>query len=328
MRAERLMRLTALLQRHRKLGAAELAWRLGVSERTVRRDIGALSAVGIPVYTEPGRGGGCAILGTFRTETSGLTTAEARALFGWAGRDGADDLGISPELTGALAKIAAGMGDSAATAAQSNSTIVHSDRRRWFTPPDEVPHLPTLRDAALRSKRLRLQYTPSGAARPRTRTVDPWGVVDHSGRWYLVAAHRGAARIYRVSRITSSRVIDDRARLPDDRTLAQVWADLRARFEMPPGSMGVELLVDQDAADEVRGPFRTLLVDDQLDEQVTGDGRLRWRATVRHRRRIVGFALTWADVAELTSPPEGIAAVRRAIAMASRRYPNRNPEVI
>ncbi|MBL0888967.1 HTH domain-containing protein, partial [Myceligenerans sp. I2] len=82
MRADRLLRLIALLQRHGKLGASRLAELLEVSERTVLRDMEALSAAGVPVYTERGRHGGCVLLDSFRTDASGLTAAEVQALFG------------------------------------------------------------------------------------------------------------------------------------------------------------------------------------------------------------------------------------------------------
>ncbi|MFT4288947.1 helix-turn-helix transcriptional regulator [Nocardioides sp.] len=70
MRADRLLRLLALLQRHRRITAARLAAELEVSERTVLRDMEALSAAGVPVYTEQGRGGGCVLLEDFTTRAA------------------------------------------------------------------------------------------------------------------------------------------------------------------------------------------------------------------------------------------------------------------
>src|SRR5665811_565343 len=132
MRADRLLRLLMLLQRHRRVTAAWLADELEVSERTVLRDMEALSAAGVPVYTERGRHGGCVLLDDFTTEATGITPAEAQALFAWSSRDTVADLGLGPALTSALIKIAATAPSGALADAEALGTIVHSDRRRWY----------------------------------------------------------------------------------------------------------------------------------------------------------------------------------------------------
>src|SRR3954453_12182821 len=80
MRADRLVATLLLLQTRKRLTAAEVAAELEVSERTARRDLEALSAAGIPVYALPGRGGGWELVGGARSDLSGLTGDEARAL--------------------------------------------------------------------------------------------------------------------------------------------------------------------------------------------------------------------------------------------------------
>ena len=85
MRADRLVAILLMLQRREQVTATEVAHELEVSERTARRDLEALSVAGIPVYSLPGRGGGWRLLGGARTDLSGLTAGEARALFLVAG---------------------------------------------------------------------------------------------------------------------------------------------------------------------------------------------------------------------------------------------------
>jgi len=81
MRADRLVAALLLMQSRGRVTATELASQLEVSVATARRDLEALSAAGIPVYPQPGRGGGWSLVGGARTDLSGLSATEAQALF-------------------------------------------------------------------------------------------------------------------------------------------------------------------------------------------------------------------------------------------------------
>src|ERR671915_254869 len=101
MRADRLVATLLLLQARGRVTAAEVAAELEVSLKTARRDLEALSLAGVPVYSTPGRGGGWELLGGARTDLSGLTATEARALFLLAGPAAA----AAPEVPSALRKL-------------------------------------------------------------------------------------------------------------------------------------------------------------------------------------------------------------------------------
>lgn len=81
MRADRLISVLLLLQRHGRVTAARLAEELGTSERTARRDLEALALAGVPVYSCRGRGGGWSLVDGARTDLSGMTATEVRGLF-------------------------------------------------------------------------------------------------------------------------------------------------------------------------------------------------------------------------------------------------------
>ncbi len=311
-----------LLQRHGRASASWLAEQLEVSERTILRDMEALSTVGVPVYTERGPHGGCRIMDGFTTDASGLTFAEAQALFAWGARESVADLGWGPDLTGALAKIAASVSAGAVEQAEALGAVLLSDRRRWFAAAEEVPLLPLLREAALSRRRVRLTYRSTRSRVAGVRTVDPWGLVDQSGVWYLVALHRGRERTFRVSRMGEAKILDEPARLPVEGDLATVWARLRAAFEEDRARpVSVEFLV----ADSIAGHFR-MVVSGQL---VTGTEIVvirrrgdheHWRMQLRAHRAVVAHALAWAPMVMAVAPAELVADIARQALVAVDSY--------
>ena len=322
MRADRLLRLIVLLQRHGRTSAGWLAEQLEVSERTILRDMEALSIAGVPVYTERGPHGGCRLLDGFTTDASGLTFTEAQALFAWTSRESVADLGLGPELTGALAKVAASASTGAVQRAESLGAVLLSDRRRWFAAAEQVPLLPLLRKAAESRRRVRLTYRGAGTPRPGIRTVDPWGLVDQSGAWYLVALHRRRERTFRVSRMVAAIVLDEPAQLPVEEDLATVWARLRANFERERARpVAVEFLVDDSIARDFRMVVGSQLVTGtDVDLIGKSGGRERWRMRLRAHRAVLAQALAWAPTVALVAPAELVADVGRQAHVAANLY--------
>ncbi|MDQ6692548.1 MAG: WYL domain-containing protein, partial [Candidatus Dormibacteraeota bacterium] len=231
MKSERLLALLLLLQAHGRMSAAQLASRLEVTERTIHRDIESLSLAGVPVYTERGRHGGCALLPGYRTDVSGLTGEEAKALFIFAGRGTVADLGLEPHLRGGLRKLMAALPEvSRAGAAQAQERVV-VDPRGWLRAPEEIPHLAVAQAAVWSGRRLRLRYRASGASEATERIVDPYGLVAKAGTWYLIAAQEGEPRLYRISRLEGAVELAEQALRPPDLDLEALWDTLRRRVE-------------------------------------------------------------------------------------------------
>ena len=137
MRADRLIAILLLLQQRERITASEVARELEVSERTARRDLEALSSAGVPVYAMPGRGGGWRLLGGARTDLSGLTAGEARALFLVAGPAST----ATPTVKAALRKLLRALPEPFREQAEAAATALVVDPRQWGSGQPEPPKI-------------------------------------------------------------------------------------------------------------------------------------------------------------------------------------------
>jgi predicted DNA-binding transcriptional regulator YafY len=147
MRADRLLSILLLLQVHRRLTAAELASRLGVSERTVHRDMGALSASGIPVYAERGSNGGWRLTEEYQTKLTGLTQEEIQAAFLTQPARLLADLGLRQAADAASLKLLAALPSGQRVGAARAQQTILLDMAGWRQAVEAVPLLPTLHAA-------------------------------------------------------------------------------------------------------------------------------------------------------------------------------------
>jgi predicted DNA-binding transcriptional regulator YafY len=299
-----LLQIILLLQRHARLSARELAERLEVSTRTVMRDMEALSAAGVPVYTERGRHGGCVLLPGYRADVSGLTPREAQALFAWSGRAAlSEELGLRDALQSAMGKLSSTLPLALQDDADALSGAIVVDRRRWFAEAEDHGALPVLRQAVVNRRRVRLRYASASEGLQR-RTVDPWGLVEQAGRWYLVAAHRGAARMYRVSRVEQVDVLEETADRPKGLDLQTEWDRLRSGLEqnMP---VGVDVLVRvrPERVEQVRRIATPMLAKGSVARDVpTDDEWPHLRLHFRVREAAAGVLLGFAGDVEVLEP--------------------------
>lgn len=225
MRADRLLSLLMLLQARGRLTAQQLARELEVSVRTIYRDIDALSAAGVPVYAERGPGGGCELIDDYRTNLTGLTEDEVRALFMLSVPAALDELGVSGELKAALRKLVAALPAARRRDEEMVRQRIHLDWAGWSQPDEPAPHLQAMQRAVWQDRRLyltyRLQVGPHVVQ--FERTVDPYGLVAKASVWHLVCAGDGRMRVYRVSRVLDARVTDEHFERPTDFDLAAFW---------------------------------------------------------------------------------------------------------
>ncbi|MFJ9904963.1 helix-turn-helix transcriptional regulator [Streptomyces sp. NPDC101152] len=243
MRADRLVAALLFLQARGRVTAAELAAELEISERTARRDLEALIASGVPVYAQRGRGGGWRLVGGARTDLTGLTSPEVRALFLAAGSSGG-----SPELRSALRKLLRAVPEPLRPQAEAASRARIVDELDWSRTAVTAggPHHTALERAVLDGVRVRLGYARPGDE-PHERTVDPLGLVLKAGHWYLVAGTAHGLRSFRLGRVISAEPTGEPVRRPAGFDLADAWRSLATRLEDRLLAATVVAHADQDA---------------------------------------------------------------------------------
>lgn len=215
MRADRLLSLLMLLQARGRMTARQLARELEVSERTIYRDIDALSVAGVPVYAVAGRDGGFALLDHYRTSLTWLIDAEVRALFMLSIPAPLADLGVSQELKQALLKLSAALPDSRRSDEARVRQRFHLDSTWWGQVGGSVPHLQTVYQAVWNDRKLRVTYQPIPGVEI-SLVVAPYGLVAKAGVWCLVWARKGRPRTRRVSDLVEVELLlETFARPPD-----------------------------------------------------------------------------------------------------------------
>src|SRR5499427_1436004 len=197
MQASRLLSILMLLQSRGRMSAFALARSLEVSVRTVYRDVDSLSAAGVPVYGDRGRSGGFQLRDGWRTQLTGLTTGEARALLMTGLPGPAKALGLGEAAASAHLKLLAALPADWRSDAERVGARFHLDPIDWFRGPSPADHLREVAEAVWSERRLRIRYESWTAV--SDRVVEPLGLVLKGGAWYLVARHRREPRTYRVA---------------------------------------------------------------------------------------------------------------------------------
>jgi predicted DNA-binding transcriptional regulator YafY len=240
-RADRLLSLVLLLQARGNVTARSLAAELGVSVRTVYRDLAALGVAGIPVITESGPGGGCKLMDGYRFPLRGLRPDEAEALLMLGVPDVVRELGLERAVAAAHRQIRV-------TAGLAGQSLVHLDMPRWFGSQEEVPCLRDLAQALRLGRMVRFGYRHRDGSGGEPRVFGPLGLVNKAGAWYLVAVPAdGAIRVFRAGRICGAFVLAEPCRRPADFELSRFWARWSAEFAAGRPRLAVTLRASPDA---------------------------------------------------------------------------------
>ena len=227
MRASRLLFILTTLQAKGHVTSQALADECEVSLRTIYRDVDALSAAGIPVYSVRGSSGGYRLLDGYRVRLNGLSSTEADALFLAGLTRQAADLGMGAVAASARAKLLAALPEAMRSGAMK--ARFHFDAPAWFSEPETLQHLPAIADAVWNQHPIKMRY--QSRTTDKERQVEPLGVVLKGGAWYLVARLHDGLRTFRISRIGEMTVLEGHFDYPSAFNLEAYWTDSIRRYE-------------------------------------------------------------------------------------------------
>jgi predicted DNA-binding transcriptional regulator YafY len=319
MRGARLVSLLLLLQVRGRMTAAALARELGVSERTIYRDLAHLGGAGVPVFGERGEGGGYGLLDGYRTNLTGLTADEAEALLLTGAVGPMAELGLGALLAAARLKLLAAVPPGLRPAATRAEERFHLDPAGWaHQAPLDRRHLRAVAGALWRDHRLWLTYA-RGDGRVVRRLLDPLGLVHKTGAWYLVAAHEGAIRVYRVDRMRTAAEVDDAVRRPEAFDLGAFWEAWEAAYaaSLPTFAARVRLGPIGRRYKDALGAIAPRAA---TEEEADGDGWVRQTLTFDDRRVAVAALLALAPDVEVIEPVD----LREELAATARGLIERN----
>jgi predicted DNA-binding transcriptional regulator YafY len=297
----RVLALLELLQTHGRMSGAELAPRLGVDRRTLRRYVGKLEDIGIPITAERGRAGGYALMPGFKLPPMMFTEDETLALS--LGLLAARGLGLAeaaPAVASAQAKLERVMPDGLRRRVRAVDETVKLDAARATAPGDNQA-LVALTGAAQACRRVVLRYRDL-RGEESVRRFDPYGLALRHGRWYAAGwCHlRQALRTFRLDRIAGVETLAEPFERPPG---FDAMAHVVQAVATLPRAFTIEVLLKTDAVSARRHLFAEAGLFEETAEGVVIHAQsdaLDWFA-----RQLAGMPFDF----EIRRPPELHAAV-------------------
>jgi predicted DNA-binding transcriptional regulator YafY len=260
MKSDRLLSALMLLQAKGRVTERELAERLEVSQRTVHRDMEALSAARVPISAVRGAQGGWELEKGWRTQVPGLDEAELRALL-MAQPRALGHPRLMAAAESALNKLMAALPGPMRAQAAAMRERLHVDPTGWRGTGEDLSMLGVVQEAVAEERRLAFDYTRADGQKG-PRTVDPLGVVAKGLSWYLVARGTNGIRTYRVSRMEAVTPLASKFERPAQFDLAAYWKESTERFKEQRAHFVVTLRLAPHAAKSLEMWCTTTIVPD------------------------------------------------------------------
>lgn len=301
MRSSRLLAVLMELARVPRTSVAALAERHEVTPRTIQRDIAALHAMGVPVWTRTGPAGGVGLVEGWRSPLTGMTAAELQAVV--LGEAAARGLGLHEDFETARLKMLTADPVQAEVVEPAQQRFL-IDNERWFAQAEQPAALQDIARAVWAGRRMSIRYQrPGRSGPPARRLVDPLGLVLKTESWYLVAAHRGSPRTYRVTRIAAVRTHEEPSRRPAGFSLSEYWHRSRAAFEASRFTLPVRLSIPEESLPALRVAAPGVEVGTAEEAASVAGGRLELMLLMENLE-IASAQLLGVDGVEVQEPEE------------------------
>ena len=331
MRADRLLSILLLLQSRGQMTGRELAERLEVSERTLHRDMDALSAAGVPVFALRGSRGGWQLEENWRTQVPGLEEAELRALL-MAQPRVLGDRKLAAAAERALGKLMASLPVPLRAQAESMRQRLYVDTTGWFGGAEDLSMLPIVQEAVTRERQLKIRYAgrksrleaarnPGEPENTSERIVDPLGLVAKGSTWYLVANTVRGFRTFRVSRIQNALLLDTRCERPANFDLATHWCSSTEDFLKNSPRFEATLYLHPDAAREIQR-WRMSVQSSQNGHDPTRQGWVTLKVHFEDESQAAFVVLGFGAQAEILAPEGFRDRIRYELLATVRLYEN------
>lgn len=267
MRADRLISMVMLLQTGGKMTAATIADELGVSRRTILRDVDALSSAGIPIYTESRHGGGIALDENYRTTLTGLTEAEIHTLFISGNAQLLERVGMGAAVESAQRKLSAALPLRHQPMVEQIRQRLYIDPLWWWYDTQRMPFWDALQAAVYDDRVIEVLYEHYDGEIV-TRVIEPYSLVSKSSMWYLIARRDGEFRTYRVSRFHAVTPLDEHFLRADEFDLPTYWQAHLDSFSqsMSPYACTLRIHPDRIRFAQWLVPGRTEIIDDSAED--------------------------------------------------------------
>lgn len=281
MKNSRLFEILYLLVEKRSVTAGDLARRLEVSERTIYRDIDALSAAGIPVFTQKGQGGGIRLMDQFVLDRALLSQEQQDEIL----------LALQAVLATGGAEERETLSRLSALFRREGGDWLEVDFTDWGSGAAERECFTLVKRAILERRPLSFTYYSSAGERSR-RTVEPARLVFKGGCWYLSAFCRTRQdwRIFRMVRMED--LVEEEGNCPSRRPPERLEAPLPGDYR----GADLRLRFQPSAAWRVRDYFHPRQI---LREP---DGHLIVSCTFPEDQWLRSFLLSFGSQVEVLSP--------------------------
>ncbi len=283
MKLDRMIGILSVLLQQEKVTAPFLAEKFEVSRRTINRDIETLCMAGIPLVTEPGRGGGISIMDGYKIDRTLLSTSDMQAIL--AGLKSLDSISGTNRYALLMEKLSAG-----ASSLLAGDMHILIDLSSWYK--DALsPKIELLHSAILSGNRVSFAYfAPKGESK---RVIEPYDLIFRWSSWYVWGwcESRKDFRLFKLGRMTELRQEDtfEKRSVPvPDLSQERIF----------PYTHCIKAIIQPE--------YKWRLVEEFGPESFTErpDGTLLFSFDFTDRQSIVGWVASFGDGAELLEPEE------------------------